>query len=754
MRLIFLVAFLLDIFFSVARAEERIALVVGNTVFASAPRVTNAAANADSMASALRGLGFDVTEMVDAGRDDLLEAMENFRARLSTGDAVGLFYYSGYAAQFEGSNFLLAVDFDSATGHIAAANVSADGVRLDGLLGAQQGNGLKIVLLDPVAPPAGMISDMVAGLATPQPAQNTIVMISAQPTDSAAHQPDADPVFTDALVQRLSEPGASIVTILGDVRADVILNTQFRQMPEIIVPPSEIPSVRLGQDFAPLSDLTLPQAEDPSAVEANSQVRVEAAERLVAADPGNAALMRDLQASYIALGDAKAANGNQAGALAAYEASGAIAERLAESDPSTTGPQGHLLQTFEKIGDARAAQRDSPGALAAYQAGLALAERLVEMEPDNAAWQVSLSATRQKIDDLTRASSAPGSGGGDPTALDPPAGSASGGSGASGGSFDAPEQQAIPLDSAEGGGGGSGGSTLGEEPTLPDMAAPGSGGDDYTYLDNLGATFEEQEHYQEQAAREEQAVREAQKRFEEELAREQEMAKASAEQAEAEESAPPDAAVEPLPSPPPTTAGPFEQPAAVEMIRHPTLDAPEAVISGQEFTVSVALTEDQVTPDVMVRAGPESSVTPEGALAFSLPASAEEWPIDIDLLAAGFDLTDAGAWSRRVMLYRVGDSDFARFTLKPRAVREDSKPRQLIARLYHEGRFLGSVSRPVIVFRDQVAMDNGAAPGEAAGTAPATLLTVAGTQAETPAAGADDGCQDRRRAPRTFPISM
>ena len=159
--------------------------------------------------------------------------------------------------------------------------------------------------------------------------------------------------------------------------------------------------------------------------------------------------------------------------------------------------------------------------------------------------------------------------------------------------------------------------------------------------------------------------------------------------------------------------------------------------------MSVALTEDQITPDVTVRAGPESSVTPEGALAFSLPGSAERWPIDIDLLAAGFDLADGGAWSRRVTLYKVGDSDFARFTLKPRASARRFQAAAADRRLYHEGRFLGSVSRPVIVFRDQVTMDNGAAR-ERPRTAPATLLTAAGTR-PTRRAGADDGRQDRRQ---------
>ena len=137
-----------------------------------------------------------------------------------------------------------------------------------------------------------------------------------------------------------------------------------------------------------------------------------------------------------------------------------------------------------------------------------------------------------------------------------------------------------------------------------------------------------------------------------------------------------------------------------ELERHPTLDAPETVAASEVFTVSVALTEEQITPDVAVKAGPTTKVTEEGALSFSLPADKEEWPIDIDLLAAGFDLADGGKWSRQVTLYKVGDSDFARFEVKARPIKEDAKQRQVMARLYHEGRFLGSVSRPVLVLHE------------------------------------------------------
>ena len=169
--------------------------------------------------------------------------------------------------------------------------------------------------------------------------------------------------------------------------------------------------------------------------------------------------------------------------------------------------------------------------------------------------------------------------------------------------------------------------------------------------------------------------------------------------------------------------------ANVEVVRHPTMDAPEETAAGETFTVSIALTEEQLTPDVVVKPGDGTTVTPEGALALQLPQG-EEWPIDIDLLAAGFDLTDGGAWSRQVTLYRSGDSDFARFEIKARPIRDASKERQLIARLYFKGKFLGSVSRPITVLHE------GTAPGGTeASAAPAAMSAPAGLMMASADAG-------------------
>ncbi|WP_143748920.1 caspase family protein [Mesorhizobium sophorae] len=166
----------------------------------------------------------------------------------------------------------------------------------------------------------------------------------------------------------------------------------------------------------------------------------------------------------------------------------------------------------------------------------------------------------------------------------------------------------------------------------------------------------------------------------------------------------PDLPTAEAPSVPPSEAPPDAVPPpadnnAVEVVRHPTIDAPNEVVAGEIVTVSIALTEEQLTPEVKVKAAPGSSVAADGALSMAMPAGTDAWPIDIDLFASGFDLADGGKWSRQTTLYREGDSDFVRFDLKARPIAKDSKPAQFIARIYSAGRYLGSASRPVTVRR-------------------------------------------------------
>ncbi len=74
-------------------AEQRVALVIGNSAYADAP-LANPANDARLMAETLRGLGFKVIERIDVDQRKMKLAIVELGDRLNEAgkDAVGLFY--------------------------------------------------------------------------------------------------------------------------------------------------------------------------------------------------------------------------------------------------------------------------------------------------------------------------------------------------------------------------------------------------------------------------------------------------------------------------------------------------------------------------------------------------------------------------------------------------------------------------------------------------------------------------------------
>ena len=114
------------------------------------------------------------------------------------------------------------------------------------------------------------------------------------------------------------------------------------------------------------------------------------AERLAAADPGNAGWQRDLPVSHNKIGDVLRAQGDLTAALESCRASLAIRERLAKADPGNAGWQRDLPVSHNKIGDVLVAQGDLTAALESCRASLAIRERLAKSDPGNAGWQRDL----------------------------------------------------------------------------------------------------------------------------------------------------------------------------------------------------------------------------------------------------------------------------------------------------------------------------------------------------------------------------
>ena len=90
-----------------ARAERRVAFVVGNGTYKNATPLPNPPIDARSMAGLLRGVGFDVVEGINLTRDEMTERLREF-GRKTQGADVAVFFYAGHGIAVDGVNYLLA----------------------------------------------------------------------------------------------------------------------------------------------------------------------------------------------------------------------------------------------------------------------------------------------------------------------------------------------------------------------------------------------------------------------------------------------------------------------------------------------------------------------------------------------------------------------------------------------------------------------------------------------------------------------
>jgi uncharacterized caspase-like protein len=111
LRLFAVLAVLLIAIPGFASAEQRVALVIGNSGYQSLPRLTNPVNDARAMAAALAADGFELIgggPQLDLDRPRMERAIRDFGRRLGA-DSVGLFYYAGHGVQVNGSNYLVPI---------------------------------------------------------------------------------------------------------------------------------------------------------------------------------------------------------------------------------------------------------------------------------------------------------------------------------------------------------------------------------------------------------------------------------------------------------------------------------------------------------------------------------------------------------------------------------------------------------------------------------------------------------------------
>jgi uncharacterized caspase-like protein len=222
-----------------AKADRRVAFVVGNGNYKYVQKLANPPSDAASMASLLREVGFEVIEGTDLGRDQMTDRMLEFGKKAQGAD-LALFYYSGQGISIGGSDYLVPIDADIKS----EMDVKLGGaVNLDLTIDQTMSDAkIRLVFFDasrsnPFAAKtsfsaSGRSVSVQSGLAEMKAGEGTLIAYATGPGQTAldgekgTHSP-----FTRALLANITAPGIELQQAMTRVRAQVNEETNKRQLP-------------------------------------------------------------------------------------------------------------------------------------------------------------------------------------------------------------------------------------------------------------------------------------------------------------------------------------------------------------------------------------------------------------------------------------------------------------------------------------------------------------------------------------------
>ncbi|HEX3951667.1 MAG TPA: caspase family protein [Steroidobacteraceae bacterium] len=213
-------------------AENRIALVIGNSDYSSGP-LPNPANDAKMIGATLSNLGFEVIARRNADQNTMKRAIQEFGSRLEKAgpSAVGLFYYAGHGVQLNGRNYLIPTTAQiEREGDVEIEAVSADWV-IEQMRYAR--NRLNIVILDACRnnPFTRSMRSVDHGLASMDAPAGILIAYSTAPGAVAADGSGRDSPYTEALSQAMRELHEPVEQVFKHVRVGVMSATSGKQVP-------------------------------------------------------------------------------------------------------------------------------------------------------------------------------------------------------------------------------------------------------------------------------------------------------------------------------------------------------------------------------------------------------------------------------------------------------------------------------------------------------------------------------------------
>src|SRR5271168_3178606 len=253
-----------------ARAETRVALVVGNAGYEHADVLANTVNDAVAVSSVLKKAGFDVDERDNLGVVEFKRAVRDF-ARTAANADIAVVYYSGYGMGFDGRDYLIPTDARLAN----ESDVEDEAIPLDRVLAATHAaKKLSLIILDACRENPFLHGERVSfkGLVPVESTgTNTLVAYAAKAGSVSFDGAGMNSPFATALLKYIAEPGLDIKMALGKVRDEVLAATGNQQEPSIygslegtiifLVPAPSKPRALDGQDADHVAASDYEQAE-------------------------------------------------------------------------------------------------------------------------------------------------------------------------------------------------------------------------------------------------------------------------------------------------------------------------------------------------------------------------------------------------------------------------------------------------------------------------------------------------------------
>jgi hypothetical protein len=205
------------------------ALVIGNSTYENVDPLKNPTNDAEDISAKLTDLGFAVTTLTNATKEQMVIALEQFGEALKN-SSVGLVFFAGHAFQIDGKNYLAPVD----TRTTMESSVKFSALDLDYVLDVMKvaASPTNFVILDACRnnPFAGRLRSIASNeLASVYAPKGTLVAYSTSPGQTSLDGMDRNGPYTEALLQHIGTPSLLVETMFKRVRSTLEGLTNGRQ---------------------------------------------------------------------------------------------------------------------------------------------------------------------------------------------------------------------------------------------------------------------------------------------------------------------------------------------------------------------------------------------------------------------------------------------------------------------------------------------------------------------------------------------